>query len=232
MSDALTKLGVGYVFFKPANFSFFVTPKGRLPSLLLKGLLKYREERDESMEDEKIVELFFERSENAVALAREKYGGLSRRIAENILGTREDAEECVSDAFFRLWSSIPPEKPRRLGAFVAAITRNLSLDALEKRKAFRRGGGQAEICLEELEECLPDQTSDAAESIALKEALNGFLAGLKPETRRIFLKRYWYMCSISEIAEDCGIGESKVKMRLLRARKELKRRLEMEEIEI
>ncbi|MGN1452102.1 MAG: RNA polymerase sigma factor [Eubacteriales bacterium] len=194
--------------------------------------MKDCEEGDESMEDEKIVELFFARSEKAIDLAQEKYGGLSRRIAGNILGTREDAEECVSDAFFRLWNRIPPEKPRRLGAFVAAITRNLSLDALEKRKAFRRGGGQTDVCLEELEECLPDGAADAADSIVLKDALNGFLAGLKPETRRIFLKRYWYMCSISEIAEDCGVGESKVKMSLLRARKELKRRLEREEIEI
>ena len=181
------------------------------------------------MEDNKIVELFWKRDEGAISAVKEKYGRLFLKIAENILGSASDAEECVSDGLFRLWNEIPPNRPEKLGAFGAKVVRNLSLDTLRRENALRRGGGMTAECLEELDGCLPLADGDIAETVALKDSLNSFLAGLSPEARKIFLKRYWYMSSISEIASEMGLGESKVKMSLLRSRNALKTHLEREE---
>ncbi|MBR6771966.1 MAG: sigma-70 family RNA polymerase sigma factor [Clostridia bacterium] len=181
------------------------------------------------MEDKKIIELFFQRNEEAISAVKEKYGRLFSKIAENILGSASDAEECVSDGLFKLWNEIPPANPERLGAFGAKVVRNLSLDALRRENALRRGGGRSAECLEELDEVLPGDGGDFAESIALKDSLNSFLSGLSYDSRRIFMKRYWYMQSISEIARETGFSESKVKMSLLRTRNALKSHLEKEE---
>ena len=181
------------------------------------------------MEDKKIVELFWKRDENAISATEEKYGKLFLKVAVNILGSDSDAEECVSDGLFRLWNEIPPSRPEKLGAFGARIVRNLSLDVLRRENALRRGGGKTTECLEELDGCLPADEGDIAEKIALKDSLNSFLGGLSPQSRQIFLKRYWYMQSISEIAGEMGLGESKVKMSLLRIRNALKTHLEREE---
>lgn len=181
------------------------------------------------MEDKKIVELFWKRDEKAISAVKEKYGRLFDRIAQNILGSASDAEECVSDGLFRLWNEIPPSRPEKLGAFGAKVVRNLALDALRREKALRRGGGRTAECLEELDEILPCGDGDIAEKIVLKDSLNSFLKGLSQESRQIFLKRYWYMQSISEIAKEMNLGESKVKMSLLRSRNALKTHLDKEE---
>ncbi len=180
------------------------------------------------MEDRTILGLFLSREKDAIGAAANKYGGLCRRLAENILGSPEDGEECFNDTLFRLWNEIPPKKPENLGAYAARITRNLALDRLRERSALRRGGGRTAECLHELEDCLPDDSGDFADRLALRDALNGFLSGLKPEARQIFVKRYWYMESVSVIAREMGLGESKVKMSLMRSREALKTKLQQE----
>lgn len=180
------------------------------------------------MEDRKIVELFFQRDENAICAVKEKYGKLYAHIAANILGSEFDGEECVSDGLFRLWNEIPPASPSNLGAFGAKVVRNLCLDRLRRENALRRGGGRVAVCLDELEGCLPSAEADVSETVALKDTLNRFLESLSEESRQIFLKRYWYMWDVSEIARDLGLGESKVKMSLFRSRKALKTYLERE----
>ena len=181
------------------------------------------------MEDNKIVELFWKRDEGAISAVKEKYGRLFLKIAENILGSPSDAEECVSDGLFRLWNEIPPNRPEKLGAFGAKVVRNLSLDTLRRENALRRGGGRTAECLEELDEVLHGTENDIEERVVLKDSLNTFLGGLSADARQIFLKRYWYMQSISEIARETGFSESKIKMSLLRSRNALKTHLEREE---
>lgn len=181
------------------------------------------------MEDERIIELYWARSEQAIAETAEKYGRYCRTVARNILGDEHDSEECVNDTWLRAWDSIPPAQPPRLRAFLARITRNLALHRAEHRDAQKRGGGQYVQALEELHQCIP-AGGDPAESMALTELLERFLAELKPENRRLFLRRYWYMCSIRELAAAEKTGESVVKMRLKRMRQALREYLEKEGI--
>ncbi|MCM1365055.1 MAG: sigma-70 family RNA polymerase sigma factor [Faecalibacterium sp.] len=186
------------------------------------------------MDDKKIIELFFKRSEKAIKETDEKYGLYCRCIAKNILQNNEDSEECVSDTYAKLWNVIPPTVPVNFKTFIGRITRNLSLDRLEKGHAQKRGPNQVTLVLEELQECLP--SGETVESVTdnniLKDALNSFLESLTDEKRKIFMRRYWYISSIKEIASDYGVSESKVKMILLRTRNELKNYLEKEGIEI
>lgn len=180
------------------------------------------------MEDKDIIRLYFERSEEAIKATAQKYSAFLSRIAFGILRSREDAEECVNDTYMQAWNSIPPSEPRRLSAFLGKITRNLSLNRYERITAQKRGGGSRELALEELEECIPaaGDVQRQAEDAELGELINGFLAKLNRESRIIFMRRYWYFCTVSEIAEDLHVGESKVKMSLLRTRKKLKQFLE------
>lgn len=185
------------------------------------------------MEDSQILELFRSRSQDALIRTQEKYGRYCQSIAFHILGTENDAEECVNDTLLRAWNAIPPEKPDRLSVFLGKITRNLALDRFRHENAEKRGGSQVPTALEELEEALPDgETADFADSIALRDALNRFLRELPEDSRRMFLMRYWRLCTISEVAEKCGGGESRVKMRLSRIRGQLKLFLEQEGIGI
>ncbi len=185
------------------------------------------------MDDAEIIQLLWERSENALREVRGKYEKYCRYIALKILKNPEDADDCVNEAYLKMWNAIPPEKPDSLCAFLGKITRNLSLDLYNKNRAQKRGSGEAQLVLEELAECIPGENGrDIADDIALRDALNGFLKDLSADTRNIFMQRYWYMCSIREIAENYGIGESKVKMTLLRTREKLRKYLEKEGIEI
>lgn len=185
------------------------------------------------MEDQQIIALFWMRSETAVSETQAKYGRYCHYIAYNILRNTEDAEECVNDALMKAWNAIPPGKPGRFAAFLGKITRNLALDRYEKQNAKKRGFGQAPLLLEELEECLSHTNGDSnlTDSIALRDALTTFLWSLPAETRKIFMRRYWYMNTIKEIASDFGIRESKVKMTLFRTRNRLKEFLEKEGFE-
>lgn len=180
------------------------------------------------MEDKDIIRLYLERSEEAINQTALKYSALLSRIAFGILRSREDAEECVSDTYMRAWNSIPPSQPKRLSAFLGKITRNLSLNRYSQLTAQKRGGGSKELALEELEECIPaaGDVQREVEDTELAELINSFLDRLSRENRIIFMRRYWYFCTISEIAEDMHASESKVKMSLSRTRKKLKQYLE------
>ena len=184
------------------------------------------------LDDARIIELYWERSEIAVSETEKKYGSYCRYIAYGILHDKAETEECVNDTWLNAWNSIPPTRPNKLSAFLGRITRNLSLNRRERRLAKKRGGGQTTLVLDELAECIPSskRADREMENMALTDALNRFLRSLTADKRRIFLRRYWYMSPVKEIAEEYGLTESKVKMTLLRTRQELKEFLEKEEI--
>lgn len=184
------------------------------------------------MEDQQIIDLFWQRSESAVTAAAEKYGAYCNKIAENILGSKEDVEECVNDTWLQAWQNIPPDRPVRLSAYLGKITRNLSLNRVQYYGAQKRGGGQTALALSELEACIPVQNSieQTMQERYLKEVITHFLRELPVQKRNIFIRRYWYMMSIKEIAAAYGMRESKIASTLFRLRKELKHYLEKEEI--
>lgn len=182
------------------------------------------------MEDGKIIELFWARDETAITETAKKYSKYCFRISNTILQNSEDAEECVNDTYLNAWNAMPPHRPARLSTFLGKITRNLSLQKHIKYSAQKRGGGQVELALSELEECIPAKTGveQAAEGQLLAETLDAFLRGLPQEVRGIFVARYWYLYPVQEIAKRNGISESKVKSMLYRTRKKLKACLERE----
>ena len=182
------------------------------------------------MEDYQIVDLYWARSESAITETDAKYGRYCHSIAYGILRSDEDSKECVNDTWMSAWGAMPDQRPDRLSPFLGKITRNLSLKRWERNSAKKRGAGQVPVALDEIGDCIPaDGPGDRiADDIALTDVLNRFLASLKPEKRKIFMRRYWYFSPVSEIARDFGISESKVKMTLLRCRSELKKILEKE----
>ena len=184
------------------------------------------------MRDEEIIALYFARSERAIAAAQEQYGSYCRAIARNILGSEDDAEECVNDTLLRAWNAIPPQRPARLGAFLGTIARNVALNRLERDRAEKRGRGQGELALSELEECLPAPrgVEEALEERAAVRAVEAFLRAQPPSRRRMFIRRYWYASPIREIARDWGYSESKTASLLRRMRDALKKYLEQEGI--
>ena len=185
------------------------------------------------MEDETIIQLFFERSEQAITAAEERYGAYCRGILRNVLDDPGDREECMNDVFLKLWNQIPPYRPECLRAFVGSIARNCALDRYRAARAEKRGGGMAEIALSELGDCAaPGSVEDALEEHRLVELLNGVLGRLPREARVIFVKRYWYLSSIRQIAGEMGCTEGKVKMSLHRTRKQLKQFLEKEDVAV
>lgn len=186
------------------------------------------------MEDGQIIELFWNRSESAIVETAQKYGRYCHTIAFNILHSREDSEECVNDTYLNAWRTMPPHRPNRLSTFLGKITRNLSLKRWEGYNAEKRRAGQTALALDELSECIPSPGSveRTVDDLALAEVFDCFLAALPQEQRRIFMRRYWYLESIKEIAGVYGFSESKVKMSLLRSREALKHVLEKEGIEL
>ena len=184
------------------------------------------------MEDSKIVELYWQRNEEAIAETASKYGRYCGTIAYNILRSSEDAEECVNDTYMRAWNAIPPHRPNRLSTFLGKITRNLALNKYKGYNAKKRGEGQTDLILSELEACI--STSDHVEGIidelAVVEAINSFLSGLTKMNRAIFVRRYWYMDSVKDIADRLAMSENRIALKLFRMRKELRVHLEREGI--
>ena len=178
------------------------------------------------MEDKEIVALYFARSEEAIARTKEKFGSGLFSLARRIVRNDGDAEECESDTYLDAWNSIPPQKPDPLKPYLFSICRKNAVSRARKLFADKRGGGAYAAVFEELEDFLPAAEGDFADQIALRDALNGFLNGLREKERGIFLRRYFYMCSISDISSEYGMGVSSVKMTLLRTRAELKKHLE------
>lgn len=180
------------------------------------------------MEDRAIVALYWKRAETAILETKKQYGRLLRSISRGILRNEEDAEECENDTYLRAWDTIPPKRPEKLSAFLAKITRNLSLDRYDAKHAEKRGGGEVPLLLDELAEVIADEAAFPADTEDLSEVLNAFLGRLKPDARTIFLRRYWFGDSVQEISVRSGFGESKIKMSLLRTRQNLKEVLEKE----
>ena len=181
------------------------------------------------MEDEAIVALYWQRSEEAIVETDRKYGSYCRTIAFNILEDRWDTEECVNDTYWKLWDIIPPTQPSLLSALLAKITRNLALDRRKFNRAEKRGGGQVALALEELAECVGSgSVEERMENRLLAELLNRFLDSLSQKNRQLFMLRYWYFCTVQQLADSLGLSESGVKMSLLRSRRELKALLEKE----
>ncbi len=179
------------------------------------------------MEDSKIIELYFERSEAAIPETEKKYGAYCKTIAKNILGCEEDAEECLNDTYLAAWNSIPPHIPEKLSLFLGKITRNLSLNRYRKEKTEKRGGGETAAVFEEIEEVVSgsDDIERKSEQREALEAVNEFLKTLSEEKRSIFICRYWYFDSIEEIAKRFGKKESGIYSGLERTRKKLRKYL-------
>lgn len=182
------------------------------------------------MQDTMIIDLYWERSQEAIVQSNQKYGAYCHSIAWNILKNQEDSEECVNDTWLHAWNAMPPQRPSFLKAFLGKITRNLSLNLFEKTHAAKRGGSEVELCLEELAECIPGDTAAerSADALVIREVLNRFLKDLKKDERMIFVQRYWYLRPVKEISDAFSCSESKVKMILLRSRKKLQSALEKE----
>lgn len=183
-------------------------------------------------DDRQIIELLELRDERAICEMRLKYSKGCQTIAYNILGNRMDAEEIVNDTMLHTWNAVPPLHPENLFSFLAAVTKRLSISRVRREHAEKRGGAlPANAVLEELEECIPSgqDVEQHIEHRALVEALNRCLRQMEPEMRAITVQRYVRAMSVREIAELYGFTESKVKMTLLRARKQLKKHLEQEE---
>ncbi len=183
------------------------------------------------MEDWQIVALYLNRDERAVACTMERYGSYCRAVSQRILGNADDAEECVNTVLQAAWSSIPPHQPEHLKTYLAKLTRRISLDALRRRDAAKRGGGQASLCLDELLDCLPDGNTPerSLEQQALTESLQRFLAQLPAEERRAFVLRYWHFYSMAEVAEQLGFSLPRTTSMLFRTRMKLKNHLIKEE---
>ena len=178
------------------------------------------------MEDAAIVQLFWDRSEEAIAKARDKYGGLCRRIAMGVLHSAEDAEECVSDAYLGAWNAIPPARPAPLLSYIAKIVRNLSLKLYWKKEAAKRSGHYT-MALEEIEGRVAgrETAEDALDARELARIIGEFLDTLTLENRVIFLHRYWFADSYKDIAEFMGLTEKNISVRLTRIREKMKQYL-------
>lgn len=184
------------------------------------------------MDDQAIIELYWERSEDAISKTAAKYGGYCYTIAYNILSNNEDAEESVNDTWLAAWNTMPPRRPKLLAAFLGKMTRYISLDRWKNRTARKRGGGEVPLVLEELEECISGEDSVEKEYLQKEfaKSLNQFVENLPDVERKVFLCRYWYMDSIETIAERFGFSESKVASMLHRTRGKLRKMLEQEGI--
>ena len=184
------------------------------------------------MEDKRIIEMYWQRDEGALALTRRKYGAYCHAIALQILHNREDADECENDTYLRAWNAMPPDRPHGLRAYLGAITRRLSLDRWRERKSHKRGGGEVALSLEELDECVPhpDTVPAAVDAAQTAAVLSAFLRSLPPAECDLFLRRYWYFDSVAQMAKRFGYSESKVKMTLSRTRDKLRVCLEKEGI--
>ena len=176
-----------------------------------------------AVDDAAIVELYWARDERAVTESQAKYGGYCLTVARNILADGEDARECVNDTWLGAWNAMPEDRPKRLGAYLAAITRRVAINRWKAARTQKRGGGQTPLVIEELSQCIPGGESAEArlEAEELGRAVAAFVRALPDTERRVFLCRYWYLDSIEDIAGTFGFSRSKVKSMLARTRKKL-----------
>ena len=184
------------------------------------------------MDDLQIIELYFARDEHAIKETDRKYGKLCLRVAKNLLFNNEDSEECVNDTYLTVWNKIPPTRPNNFIAFICKITRNLSLKRLEVSNAMKRSAGTV-ISMSELEKALPDQCiAPDVEDEELGKLISAFLWSEKALDRNVFLRKYWFFDSISDIAERYSMNENSVKSMLFRSRNRLREFLRKEGIDV
>lgn len=181
------------------------------------------------MEDSEIIELYFERSERAVAETEKKYGSLCQKISSNILRDHHDTDECINDTMMKLWNEIPPQKPLLLGAFTAKIARNTAVSMLRKKTASKRCSNETALCIDELDECIPDTMNGYIhERLEIRDQLDKFLESLNAGSRVIFMRRYWFAYSEKQIADELSMSVAAVKMSLSRTRKQFRKYFENE----
>ncbi|MCL2167252.1 MAG: sigma-70 family RNA polymerase sigma factor [Clostridiales bacterium] len=182
------------------------------------------------MDDEMILDLYWERSESAIDETAKKYEGYCAVIANNILNNKEDTEECVNDTYLKAWEGIPPQRPAIFRSFLGKITRNLALNKYKEQRSQKRGGGEVALLFSELEDCIPSSSNVELESEAgiVVNIINSFLMAMNNESRNVFVRRYWYADSVGAIASRYQMSESKVKSMLFRTRNTLKKHLENE----
>lgn len=184
------------------------------------------------MDDVQIINLFFARDENAIKETDQKYGKLCFRVANNLLWNKEEAEECVNDTYLAVWNKIPPTRPNNFTAFICKITRNLSLKKLEFSNAKKRSA-DATISLSEIEETVPDNSfAPGVGDEEVGKRISAFLRSEKELSRNVFLRRYWFCDSISDIAGTYSLSGNNVKSMLLRTRNRLRDHLKKEGFEL
>lgn len=193
------------------------------------GKFVQTEDKPKVLSDAEIVSLFLERDETAISAASEKFGNYCGTVVSGILKNPQDAEECLNDTWLKAWESIPPHNPQNLGAFLATLAKNISLNRYNHGNAKKRGGGEISLVLEELAECTAakNDVEKTFEHKLLVEAVNDFLRSLPQDRRDIFVLRYWYCLSTGEIAKKVGaLNRSSVSVTLLRTRRALMKYLE------
>ena len=176
------------------------------------------------MDDNAIIQMYWDRNDQAICATAEKYGRYCKVIAKNILNNEEDAEECVNDTYLNAWNSMPTHWPERLAAFLGKVTRNIAFNRYKRDHAGKRGSGEVALVLDELLECVSD-LDDVEQIIDRRELIktvNSFVNSLTAEKRNIFVRRYWYADPVSKIAKDRGMLQGSVSKVLERTRKQLK----------
>lgn len=179
------------------------------------------------MQDAEIIRLFEERDESAVSASLDKYRGYCMKIALNILGAHEEADECINRVFMKAWDMIPPHKPNNLAAFLGKLTRTTALNMRRDENALKRGGGETETVYDEISDAVPCGTNieREAELNDLIEEINKFLKKLPEKKRNIFICRYWFCESVRDIAAEHSMTESNVSVTLNRVRQKLREHL-------
>lgn len=186
------------------------------------------------MQDERIVDLYWERNEIAIQETEKKYGRYLTKIAYNILSDLEDSKESVNDTYLSAWNSMPPHRPNILSTYLGKITRRISIDIFRKRNRKKRQASEYALSLSELEECVSegDITAQMLDKELLAREINSYLRSLSADARNTFIGRYYFLDPLKEVAEYCGMSESKAKSMLYRTRCGLKEHLEKEGFEI
>ena len=185
------------------------------------------------MQDFEIVDLYWARNENAITETNVKYGGYCRKIAKNIVDNEEDSEECINDTYLSAWNTMPKERPNLLAPYLAAIVRNHALTLYRKLHSQKRGAGQTALALDELlDVASPSSTEEIVDLKLLSGHLNSFLAELSANDRIVFVRRYFYVDSLSDIASALSMSESAIKSLLFRLRQKLKTYLTQEGYEL
>lgn len=185
-------------------------------------------------EDIKIIDLLFERNESGLSQIEAKYKNLYKSILAKLLSNGEDVEECENDVLLAVWNSIPPNRPENLSAYICKIARNVSINKFKYNTRTKRSKGYI-TAIEELSECIPDKAAEGsfdkkAEQKEISEAISDFLRGMDAETRILFIRRYFYLESVTELSKRYGISENRISVKLFRTRAKLHKYLEKEGI--